>query len=130
MSTKYLPKHQWVKELGLKKSMAEMADSATDHLGHIINNAGPRDLVYLAAYASAVFIAYNMIAPVEAQFRNITQFWDRLRGAIETGVWVMPSQFDQYALMKAMIAGYMVLKIDASDITSAISKIGGLVATL
>lgn len=130
--TKYKAKHIWVKEAHLPKALAELADSATDHIGHILDNTGPRDLIYLTAYAAAVFTAYNLIAPTENAFRSFNLFIANIIPWIwSPSKYEIPVGIDQIALIKALIAAYMVLKIDASDITSAISKLGSLsVATI
>lgn len=57
--TKYEIKHEWVKELGLKKGMAEMADSATDHIGAILDKSDVKDIAFLSSWMTLGIIMYK-----------------------------------------------------------------------
>lgn len=54
--TKYEPKHEWVKEIGLKKGMAEMADSATDHISAILDKSDVKDIAFLSSWITLAIL--------------------------------------------------------------------------
>lgn len=48
--TKYEPKHEWVKEMGLTKSSAQIADSLTDHVGNVLDHADLKDYAFMTSW--------------------------------------------------------------------------------
>ena len=138
--TKYEPSHEWVKEAKLKGAMAQIADSATDHIGRTLDNTGMRDWVYIGAYVAAVGLIY------QAEMGAATAFNDFLsmiqKGYIDF-LWLTKPQFEAahpevtadqyaninwYALALAMVGAYGLLKIDITDVASATMAIKKAIA--
>jgi len=124
--TKYEPKHKIVEDLHLKGSIAEMTDSAIDHLGRILDNTGPRDIVYVGAYLSGVYLSYITISHVEMSIGDfvykLLNVGDILAGTMPPSP-IKQEGLDARILAESMVASYILLKIDAADITSAVSKV-------
>ena len=114
----YKKKHKW--------SIDEFLDSARDHLGHMIDNIGIRDLVYVTCWISGTILIYNtasgikekiLISPIEFLTRSFTPFWMKGEGkAALDGI-------DWNIFMLAMIGSYTLLKIDVGDVNAAIGKL-------
>jgi hypothetical protein len=84
-------------------------------------DASIRDLAYLASYVGAVYIAYEAltgeILPTFLDWSNILPFKIGYQPPKE-------GEFKPKAFATALVVAYMVLKIDVSDMTSAIGKLG------
>jgi hypothetical protein len=124
-------KHEW--------SLEYLTESAGVHVGKIIDNMSPRDLVYILAYGSAVYVSYVALAKFHALIESLIpkdpwQFINEFLfsfGYIPTkivGALAAPIKLDSNVLAEAMVAGYMLLKIDVGDVASAISKVTSIIA--
>ena len=130
MSKKYQPTHQWVKDLKLKGGLAEILDSATDHIGQLLDSTNMRDYIYLASFLGAVYLAYITLKKVTMTFPTWISMVIPILGLVGTfkGESVIPpittEELDWSTLAQSMVIAYILLKIDADDIASAITKIG------
>ena len=146
--------HELTKSLKLKGSFAEFMDGVIDHFGHLLDNTGIRDWVYVLAYLAAVYTAYNAASALADKADSFVTFIEGLADAfvekvtgstLSAGVFLgrkvggespstrapsTPSPktpkfvVDMNILALALVGGYMVLKIDASDVASAVAKLG------
>jgi hypothetical protein len=86
------------------------------------DQASIRDLAYLASYVGAVYIAYEALTgEILPQFLDWTNILPFKIGAPKDEE---PKEFKPKAFATALVVSYMVLKIDVSDMTSAIGKLG------
>ena len=150
---KYKPLHEWVKEAGLSGSIAQIMDSATDHIGKIIDRLSVKDVIYVAVFLIGSWYLYNEIGRTKTAvasmnwqnfFTNIVTFSPLM--SIFRGRWSTifgtdlgevlppevlngenPAPFDPGTLAQAVIATYLILKVDIDDVTSAISALSGAI---
>lgn len=116
-------KHKW--------TLDEFIDSARDHIGHMIDNMGVRDIVYVACWISGTILIYNTVAGVKKIFvtpqefltRSVTPFW--LKKEEKEAL----AEIDWNIFMLSMIGAYGLLKIDVSDVASAITKLQSAITT-
>lgn len=96
-------------------------------LDHIINSikdkwdkAGVRDLVYLISYLAAVAVTYKTLMAGQALIVQINPIrW--ITGTVPTKEEL--EKLDPDTLLTSFVAAYIILKIDAQDIASAVGKI-------
>ena len=135
--TKYEPLHEWVKEAKLKGAMAQIADSATDHIGRVIDNTTMKDYVYLSCFVAATWLIYNSAANVPLAFNNLYTAvtsgttWDFLTMNIydyqaKYGTKSLEG-LDVTLLATAMVGAYGLLKLDITDIATAVTKVRGAI---
>lgn len=125
-------KHPYLKGI-VPKGLIAIADSIIDHIGHIYDNMAPRDIIYIVAYVAATYMAYNLIVGVEKALKSpwiaigflpavIASLFGQQQKEVE-GI-------DMDALMKALVVAYMILKIDVSDVASALTKVTSAISTI
>lgn len=51
--------HEWVKELGLKGPLAQFADSATDHVGAILNGSNLKDIAFFTSWLTLAYLLFK-----------------------------------------------------------------------
>lgn len=134
-------KHEITK--GLPKEFRELADSAIDHIGSILDNLNARDLVYVSSYVAAVILIYNTEAVIAQPLAPFGIFYDPRKKEevlkdypsaimLPLGYWKIDKsqvkdKFDMSQLLLAMVGAYGLLKIDLSDVGSTISKISAAI---
>lgn len=127
MSARKTKHHKW--------TLDELLDSARDHIGHILDNMSPRDIIYMIAYGSAVIVVYNLLAKA----RNIPLINIALGGALRLRDPRLRDQLtdtlsnqsiDLEVLAMSLVGGYMLLKIDVADVTSALTKVTSAIQTV
>lgn len=123
-------KHKW--------TLDEFLDSIRDHLGHIIDNVGIRDIVYVACWISGTVLIYNSVVGIKKILLKppkalLEGGWINIMGA--KGIYIPePSplaqeyaasldEIDWNIFMLSMIGAYGLLKIDVGDVTNAIGKL-------
>lgn len=120
-----------ISALGLPKNLEPFVKVITEHLSAVLKSTGMRDWLYTLAFFSAALIAYNT-------FVGAKKAIDLARiGRLGIGVWTgkVPlaaggeENVDSTALLTSFVVAYMVLKIDASDVASAVGKLGPAVAS-
>jgi hypothetical protein len=128
MKTKYVAHTEWVKALKLPGFLAQFLDSLNDRIGRTIDNTSMRDWVYVITFLSAVYVAYYTIKTVEPKLPMFSFF-----GAVMALFSPKPPQetgIDVFVLATAVVVAYEVTQISASDIASAVSKLGPLMAAI
>lgn len=124
------------KKKSLSTFLKAPLDSIMAHLGRIWDNMGPRDLVYFIAYMAAVYLVYKTMAAVKAVFTP-KSMWDfiwlavspvtyAVKGTVEYVLAPPAETLDPEILATALVGGYMLLKIDVADVTSAIGKLSSV----
>lgn len=110
--------------------------SLREHLGKLFDNTSMREWLYVIAYLSAVYLAYQTITKIEVGF------WDFLTsmfGGIGFKIFpqllplkpeISPFVLDFNILATSLVIGYEVLKIDLGDVTSAVTKLAPLITSL
>jgi len=133
---KYEPKHEWVKALKLDSATSQFLDSLTDHFGKLIDNTSMRDWVYVLSYLAAVHLAYITLKRIKMTFPTWLSMVLPPLALINLlkGFNVVPEitteELDWETMGQAMVAGYMVLKIDMADVASATAKLGSVLSEL
>lgn len=71
---RYKPKHQIVKRLpkSVQKDFAEILDSAIDHIGKVIDNAKPTDIIDLASQVGLLYMAQAPSKSMEYKLYHIS----------------------------------------------------------
>lgn len=111
-----------------RKKKIKIVDQFIDALKKKLNDASIRDLIYLMAYSSSVYFIYDLLTGHPLPIQIIETFLVVPLGLPKISE-PEPKKFDVMALMQAMIAAYIVLKIDVDDIVSATKAISSTVST-
>jgi quinol-cytochrome oxidoreductase complex cytochrome b subunit len=125
--TKYRPQHEIVKELKLKGSIAQIADSMIDHLGKLIDSMDAKDYIYLACFLAATYLAYqvltgtSLLLSYEALEASVKQ-WATGKGGLPIGT---IGKFTWTNLAISMVAAYMILNLNIGDIAKAVALAKG-----
>lgn len=106
-----------------RKKRRQLINQISESLKKKFDDANIRDIVYFGAYVSAVHIAYEILTG-----RAITDIFFGFRRP-PVGMRTFPVEEEQLDLLQfdklavAMIAGYLVLKIDVEDVVSATTTV-------
>ena len=117
-------KHKW--------SIDEFLDSARDHLGRMLDNMSPRDIIYIISWISATILIYNSISGIKKIIFQPGKLLSRraeFARYSESEIADFDKDIDWNQLMLCMVSAYVVLKIDVSDVASALTKVSSAIAT-
>ncbi|MBA7534788.1 hypothetical protein ES705_27037 [subsurface metagenome] len=104
---------------GFKRTQKQWENSAADHIGKFVDKLTVRDLLYGASFLAGAFMIHTLLPKAENWLEPGTfQIAPFVYAKKETAemVWVAES----------LVGSYMLLKIDADDITSAMKKVGAI----
>lgn len=133
---KYQVQHDSVRRY-VPKEFQELADSFINHLGNFMDKITVRDVIYGATYVAAVIRIYELTSHLHFPLKYIPGLGMIFPGIAleamkETGLYPEEEKEEEKinwaVLCESMIAAYMLLKIDVSDVAGAISAISGIVA--
>lgn len=93
---------------GFKKSKKEWEEWALKRANNFVDKLSPRDVIYAATFGVGTYLAYG-ICP----------------GSYP--IWQRKERFDPGALCFAMLATYMVMRVDVRDLASAFGAISGAI---
>ena len=114
-------KHKW--------TLDEFIDSARDHIGHMLDNMGVRDIVYVACWISGTILIYNTVTGIKKISMFPTEFLTSYRGQLTESQKSTLNEIDWNIFMLSMIGSYGLLKIDVSDVAAAVSKLQSAITT-
>lgn len=113
-----------------RKKKVDILEQFFDFIKNKAKDATIRDLAYLASYTGAVFLAYEFIEEISLS-RVLSPTW------YET-IWTIgllpkrykfpisekpEKEFNINSFAKALVVAHMVLRIDVSDVASAVGKL-------
>jgi len=113
-----------------RKKKVKTIDLFLNALKKKMDDASIRDLLYLGAYFSAVYFIYDFLTGHPLPIQLIESFIVIPLGLPQIKEPKKPKGLDHHALAKALVAAYIVLKIDVEDVVSATKALGSVVAGL
>lgn len=134
-------KHKW--------TIDEFLDSTRDHIGKLLDNMSPRDLIYIITFAFGVCYVYQKLDVVKKgismvsnlPYLMVNQVVELLTGKRKFGQNIpadVPTEeklegenrLDWVQLSEAMLITYGLMKIDISDVSSGLTKITSVIGGL
>jgi hypothetical protein len=122
-----------------KNKKSDVFDKVLDSVKTVFEKAGPRDFIYCLAYLAAVYQCYYIFVATKKTVEKLP-WWSWISGlAMAIGIATVggeaskeakETELDWDSLTLAMVAGYMVLKIDLDDVKGALSAVTAVVGKL
>lgn len=110
---KYKPRHEWVKQY-IPKGFQDVADSATDHLGGVINKLSFEDILKLALWGALTSEAYDIVKDIKPAIYVLPSIGLVMGGISRTVVSLFlklekKEEVNVHALIYAMFGAYLAV---------------------
>lgn len=102
---------------GFKRSEKQWGNSIADHIGKFIDKLTLRDILYGVSFMAGAFMVHTLLPKNENWLKRDT--WQ-----IAPFVYVDRETAENVWIAESLVGSYMLLKVDADDITSALKKVG------